>query len=199
MVTQTKRSDRISPTLRELHWLPVEKRIDHKILSLVYSCMNGTAPQYLGELIPRYLSVRHLRLHPQCKAGECRPRKQQKTVWSRSIFQCCSQTVEQSAHDWESILQRTLLRKTWRPTCSQRITFAQTAPVTFFFFFFDSAMSNAVVACIYVRALKIIFIIFPLLCYQTEFSCKRTSSLEDIVDIVIFWWYKPSLWPWHWR
>ena len=35
--------------------------------------------------------------------------------------------------------------------------------------------------------------------YQTKFGCKRTSSLEDTVEIVIFWLYKPSLWPWHWR
>ena len=32
-----------------------------------------------------------------------------------------------------------------------------------------------------------------MLYYQTEFGCKRTSSLEDIVEIVIFLLYKPSL------
>ena len=37
IITQTKRSDRIVPILRELHWLPVEMEIDYKILSLVYS------------------------------------------------------------------------------------------------------------------------------------------------------------------
>ena len=34
--------------------------------------------------------------------------------------------------------------------------------------------------------------------YQTKFGCKQTSSLEDIVKIVIFWLYQPSLWLWHW-
>ena len=34
-----------------------------------------------------------------------------------------------------------------------------------------------------------------MLYYQTKFDCKRTSSLEDIVEIAIFWLYKPSLWP----
>ena len=38
-----------------------------------------------------------------------------------------------------------------------------------------------------------------MLYYQAELGCNRTSSLEDIVEIVIFWLYKPSLWPWHWR
>ena len=32
-----------------------------------------------------------------------------------------------------------------------------------------------------------------------KFGCKRISSLEDIVKIVIFWLYKPLLWPWHSR
>ena len=35
--------------------------------------------------------------------------------------------------------------------------------------------------------------------YQIKFDCKQTSSLEDIKEIVIFWLYKPALWPWHWR
>ena len=38
-----------------------------------------------------------------------------------------------------------------------------------------------------------------MLYYQTKFGCKRTSCLEDRVEIVIFWLYKPLLWPWHWR
>ena len=42
-------------------------RIDYKILSLLYSCMNGTAPRYLQELIPRYLPVCHLRSSTQSR------------------------------------------------------------------------------------------------------------------------------------
>ena len=38
-----------------------------------------------------------------------------------------------------------------------------------------------------------------MLYYQTKFVCKQTSGLEDIAEIVIFWLYKPLLWPWHWR
>ena len=34
---------------------------------------------------------------------------------------------------------------------------------------------------------------------SNQVGCKRTSSLEDIAEIVIFWLYKLSLWPWHWR
>ena len=38
-----------------------------------------------------------------------------------------------------------------------------------------------------------------MLYYHTKFGCKRTSNLEDIIEIVLFWWHKSSLWPWHWR
>ena len=37
-----------------------------------------------------------------------------------------------------------------------------------------------------------------ILYYKTKFGWKPTSSLEDTTEIVIFWLYKPSLWPWHW-
>ena len=32
-----------------------------------------------------------------------------------------------------------------------------------------------------------------MLYYQTKFDCKRASSLEYIIETVIFWLYKPSL------
>ena len=37
-----------------------------------------------------------------------------------------------------------------------------------------------------------------MLYYQTKFGSKLTSSLEDATELLIFWWYKPLLWPWHW-
>ena len=37
-----------------------------------------------------------------------------------------------------------------------------------------------------------------ILYYKTKFGCKLTCSLEDTTEIVIFWLYKPLLWPGHW-
>ena len=34
--------------------------------------------------------------------------------------------------------------------------------------------------------------------YQTKFGYKPTSSWKDTTEIVIFWLYKPSPWPWLW-
>ena len=61
IVTKTKCTEHITPILQNLHWLPVSKRIDHKILSLTYACVNDIAPVYLKEVIPLYKPSRSLR------------------------------------------------------------------------------------------------------------------------------------------
>ena len=37
--------------LLALHWLPVQERIEFKILTLVYKCITGEAPAYLMDMI----------------------------------------------------------------------------------------------------------------------------------------------------
>ena len=46
-----KKYESSQESLQELHWLPIHKRIQHKILTLVYKCMNGLAPDYLVNLL----------------------------------------------------------------------------------------------------------------------------------------------------
>ena len=46
------------PLLRELHWLPIQQRIEFKILVHVYNCMNGSSPIYLQALLNVYNSGR---------------------------------------------------------------------------------------------------------------------------------------------
>ena len=61
MLTKTKRSQHITPVLRELHWLPVKHRITYKILLLTYKTLNFMAPKYLIDLLQRYTPPRQLR------------------------------------------------------------------------------------------------------------------------------------------
>ena len=48
LVTGARRSDRMTPILRQLHWLPVRQRITFKTAVLVYKCRHGMAPPYLS-------------------------------------------------------------------------------------------------------------------------------------------------------
>ena len=62
IITKTKKSDHITPVLRSLHWLPVEKRIEYKVACLTYSCIhNGNSPQYLKSLVHVHIPQRQLR------------------------------------------------------------------------------------------------------------------------------------------
>ena len=59
LVSLSKKRDHVTPILQELHWLPVQYRIDYKIALLTFKALNGMAPSYLGELLTRYI--------PSCK------------------------------------------------------------------------------------------------------------------------------------
>ncbi len=43
-----------------LHWLPVEYRIQFKILLFVYKSLTGLAPNYLSDLLSHYHTIRPL-------------------------------------------------------------------------------------------------------------------------------------------
>ncbi len=47
LVTRKGRCEHITPVLRELHWLPVRRRVEFKIATLVFKALNNLAPPYL--------------------------------------------------------------------------------------------------------------------------------------------------------
>jgi len=49
LLTWAGRRDHISPFLRQLHWLPVQKRVDYKPARFVFSSLSGHAPPYLAD------------------------------------------------------------------------------------------------------------------------------------------------------
>ena len=61
LIMHVKKHEHISPTLIQLHWLPVDKRIVFKMLLLVYKCLQGKGPEYLQELLIPYVPKRNLR------------------------------------------------------------------------------------------------------------------------------------------
>ena len=43
--------EHITPVLKSLYWLPVQFRIDFKVLSLVFKCLNSLGLSYLSDLL----------------------------------------------------------------------------------------------------------------------------------------------------
>ena len=63
IVMQIQRGDRQSMTtiLRQLHWLPIKRRIEYKILVLVHKAFYEGTPKYLAALRHQYAPRRGLR------------------------------------------------------------------------------------------------------------------------------------------
>ena len=61
ILSKTSKFTRITPVLKQLHWLPVVERIKFKILLLTWTIINGLAPHYFDDLISEYVPSRSLR------------------------------------------------------------------------------------------------------------------------------------------
>ena len=65
IITRSRCHEHITPILRKLHWLPIHKRIQFKILLLTFKSLRGTAPSYIKDLIRPYIPTRALRSQQQ--------------------------------------------------------------------------------------------------------------------------------------
>jgi len=64
LVVSTRRSEHITPFLRDLHWLRVPERIQFCLSVLAFRCLNGSEPSYLAQNVRRTADMegrRHLR------------------------------------------------------------------------------------------------------------------------------------------
>ena len=61
VVTRTSRYCHITPILKELHWLPVQYRVQYKILTHTYKALHDRSPVYIKELLHVYRPRRELR------------------------------------------------------------------------------------------------------------------------------------------
>jgi len=61
--TGAGRRDHISPVLRKLHWLPVQRRVDYKLACFVFSSLSGHATPYLADDIHLVSESHRRRLH----------------------------------------------------------------------------------------------------------------------------------------
>ena len=66
LVTGARKFDRITPVMRELHWLPVRQRIRFKTAVLVFKCLHGLTPEYLSEYCKLTTGRSHLRSANAC-------------------------------------------------------------------------------------------------------------------------------------
>ena len=83
LISMSRKTDHITPLVVELHWLPVEQRINFKILLFTNNIVNGLAPMYLSELLVPYVPRRGLRSAD--KLLFCQPSYHTKSYASRAF------------------------------------------------------------------------------------------------------------------
>ena len=74
MVRKIKKYESISPTLQDLPWLPVCKRIKFKILLLTFKAIHGLAPIYLQDMVKIHVPERNTRTGKQRELVRTSPR-----------------------------------------------------------------------------------------------------------------------------
>jgi hypothetical protein len=83
LITKQFRSCHITPILRSLHWLPVDKWISYKILLLTFKYMHREGPLYLSDLVHKYAPPCRLR---SSKSNQLSiPRSNLRTIGDRSF------------------------------------------------------------------------------------------------------------------
>lgn len=61
LLTNAKKREHITPVLASLHWLPVQSRIQFKVLLMVSLATHSLAASYIGDTIHHQVASRSLR------------------------------------------------------------------------------------------------------------------------------------------
>ncbi len=75
-----EKRDHITPVLSSLHWLPVQYRIDFKILLMVFKALHNMSPSYINTLLEYHTSARTLRSADQLLLAVPRSKKNLKVI-----------------------------------------------------------------------------------------------------------------------
>jgi len=87
LVFSARRSERITPLLRELHWLRVPERVTFRLCVMAYRCLHGTAPAYFAESLHRTsnVDIRRRRLRSADSAMLVVPYTRRSTLGDRAF------------------------------------------------------------------------------------------------------------------
>ena len=61
LLTRSSKRSHVTPILSALHWLPIQFRIQFKVMVITYRTRHGQAPAYIGDLLQPYVTSRSLR------------------------------------------------------------------------------------------------------------------------------------------
>ena len=108
VVVRKRKYDHITPSLRELHWLPVKHRSTFKIATLTHKLLQHHQPAYLYDLIQPYVPPRELRSSDK---GLLRVSRVNKTTTSAAFRHSSPEIWNSLPQDIRDITSLTLFRR----------------------------------------------------------------------------------------
>ena len=90
LIPLTPRRDQITPVFNELHWLPVYKRCQFKVLVIAFNALHDQAPGYIQELLDWYRPYR-----PLCSASttSLTPRQHRTVNYGRWLLDTAASVI----------------------------------------------------------------------------------------------------------
>ena len=92
LVFKSRRRDHVQRLLHSLHWLPVQARIDYKLLTICHNFFSDSFPAYLSDLLTVYTPSRQLRSSADTRTLRV-PHVKTQTFGQRSLL-LCSKAME---------------------------------------------------------------------------------------------------------
>ena len=90
LISLTPRCDHITPVLNELHWLPVYKRCQFKVLVIAFNALHDQAPGYIQELLDWYHPSRPLR---SASTTSLTPRRHRTVSYGRRLLDTAASVI----------------------------------------------------------------------------------------------------------
>jgi hypothetical protein len=123
LIFRAKKSDHITPLLRDLHWLRVRERIDFRLAVLTFRCLHGLAPPYLANELQLVSDVEsRRRLRSANRQQLVVPTSKRKTIGDRAFTVAAPRvwnslssatTSLQSLHAFRNELKTKLFRRSF--------------------------------------------------------------------------------------
>jgi hypothetical protein len=85
LIHGARKSEHVTPLLRDLHWLRAPQRIEFKLAVLVYRCLHGLAPSYLTDELNLVAEV-ETRLRSSSTTDLLVPRTNHSTIGGRTFL-----------------------------------------------------------------------------------------------------------------
>jgi len=89
--------DHVTPTLRELHWLPISQRTDYKLCLLVHKSSIGRTPAYIADMLTAAGDVPSLATLRAALNGDYIVPRTNSRIGDRAFFSRCCSSLESAA------------------------------------------------------------------------------------------------------